>query len=188
MSLKDKKIIDREAVGRLLETLGKDIIDRGKVEISGTQIVLPGKIEVELEYKEKHGRNKLEIEFKWDREPARSTTKDVPTEERQHIVKIASMDELSPGKVINFMYPTDKDNAILIVLPERELRAYSTVCPHKGKCVGWDDQLQKLHCPAHGAVFDPESGEKLKGPGDKFLTRINLQIREKDVFAVGVGN
>ena len=186
MSLEDKKILDRKAAGKLLETLGKDIIEKGKVEISGIQVALPEIIEVELEYKEKHGRKKLEIELKWDHEATRTTSGVIPTEETPHVVKIATIDELSPGKVIDFAYPTNMDSAILIVLPDRELRAYSTVCPHKGKCVAWDDQLQKLHCPAHGAVFDPETGEKLSGPGDKSLTKIHLQIRENHVYAIGM--
>src|SRR3989337_3422629 len=186
MSLEDKKILNRKAAGKLLETLGKDITEKGKVEISGIQVALPEIIEVELEYKEKHGRKKLEIELKWDHEATRTTSGVIPTEETPHVVKIAAMDELSPGKVIDCAYPTNMDSAILIVLPDRELRAYSTVCQHNGKCVAWDDQLQKLHCPAHGAVFAPETGEKLKGPGDKTLTKIHLQIRENYVYAIGM--
>src|SRR3972149_11837371 len=72
--MEEKKIIDRQAAGKLLETLGKDIIEKGKVEISGIQVALPEIIEVELEYKEKHGRKKLEIEFKWDHESTRTTS------------------------------------------------------------------------------------------------------------------
>ena len=46
--MEEKKIIDRKAAGKLLETLGKDIIEKGKVEISGIQVALPEIIEVEL--------------------------------------------------------------------------------------------------------------------------------------------
>jgi amphi-Trp domain-containing protein len=65
MGFKEKKIMDQREAGRLLEKLGKDIFERGIVELEGTRLVLQEKFEVELEYKEKHGENKLEIEFKW---------------------------------------------------------------------------------------------------------------------------
>jgi amphi-Trp domain-containing protein len=185
MGFKEKKIMDQREVGRLLEKLGKDIFERGIVEVEGIRLVLPEKFEVELEYKEKHGKNKLEIEFKWYDESSRSSSKVSPPEITRQVVKIATTDELSPGKTINFTYPTDTDKAILIVLPNNELRAYSTVCTHKDKCVNWDEWLKKLHCPAHGAVFDPESGEKVKGPGGKFLRKVYLQKREDGVYAVG---
>lgn len=207
MGLKDKKRMDREGVVRLLETLGNHIREKGEIELSGTRIVLPEKVEVELEYKEKHGSNKFEIELKWesrsnchaDPETGSGVSASIETQKpltQKHVqgflgqgdstLKIATLNELSPWKVIHFAYPTDSEDALLIVLPDRELRAYSTVCPHKGKCVAWDDQSKRLHCPAHGAVFDPETGEKLKGPGDNSLTRIHLHIKEDSVFAVGI--
>lgn len=222
MGLKDKKIMDREGVVRLLEVLSNHIREKGEIELSGTRIVLPEKVEVELEYKEKHGSNKFEIELKWEQRSTRPATEFISSEnasQRRHAdpelnsgvsaspeilksltpkplnllegqgdntVKIATLDELSPWKAIHFAYPPDAEDAILIVLPDRELRAYSTVCPHKGKCVSWDDRSKRLHCPAHGALFDPETGEKLKGPGDKSLKRIHLQIKEDSVFAVGI--
>lgn len=207
MGLKDKKVMDREGIARLLEVLGNHIREKGEIELSGTRIVLPERVEVELEYKEKHGSNKFEIEFKWESRSnchatpelnsgvsaSPETLKPLTLKQVQgfqgrgdNTVKIAALNELSPWKVIHFAYPTDAEDAILIVLPDRELRAYSTVCPHKGKCVSWDDQSKRLHCPAHDAVFDPETGEKLKGPGDKSLKRIHLQIKEDTVFAVGI--
>lgn len=214
--------MDRDGVVKLLEALGKQIREKGEIELSGTRIVLPEKMEVELEYKEKYGSNKFEIEFKWEWRSRRPATEFISSEnasqkcyadpdpepvsgdsgvsaslktrkqvqgfqgQGDNTVKIAALNELSPWRVIHFSYPTDSADAILIVLPGKELRAYSTVCPHKGKCVIWDDQSKRLHCPAHDAVFDPETGEKLKGPGDRSLKRIHLQIKEESVFAVGM--
>jgi len=188
MSLKIRKTLDREGIVRLLEDLGNRIGKREEIELSGTRILLPERVEVELEYKEKHGRSKLEIEFQWEEGSTRGVT-ETPSSRNNYILssrKIATLNELSPWKVIHFPYPTDSEDAILIVLPDGELRAYSTVCPHKGKVLTWDDQAKRLYCPAHGAVFDPVTGEKLKGPGDPSLARIHLRVEGDGVFAVGI--
>jgi len=84
-------------------------------------------------------------------------------------VKIASLADCSPWRTIQFTYPTSSDHAILIILPDMEVRAYYTVCTHKGKSLLWDNQLKRLHCPAHDAVFSAETGEKIEGPGGQFL-------------------
>jgi len=42
----------------------------------------------------------LEIEFKWGKKSTRTTSGVIPTEETPHVIKIATIDELSPGKVI----------------------------------------------------------------------------------------
>lgn len=198
MSWKDKKIedvkiMDQKEAGRLLERIGKDIIERGEVEIQGIRLVLPKRVEVETEYKKKEGRNKLEIELKWYGDEIAShhlgTHNDTETFSSgitASAVKIATLSQLSPWEMVNFNYPTSAYNAILIVLPERELRAYSTVCAHKGKSLRWDEQSRKLCCPTHGAVFTPETGEKIKGPGDRFLKKVHIETRGDIVFAVGI--
>src|SRR3972149_3968754 len=141
-------------------------------------------MEVEIEYKRKEGKNKFEIELRWY--PQMGTEFNSVPKTGEDGVKIASLADCSPWKTIQFTYPTSSDQAILIILPDMEVRAYSTVCTHKGKSLLWDDQLKRLHCPAHDAVFSAETGEKIEGPGGQFLKKIQLQIEEGNIFAVGI--
>ena len=193
MSHEERKKMSRQETGRLLESVGRQLIEKGEIEIRGKRIVLPEDIEVEIEYKRKEGKNKFEIELRWygghhgtnAHVPLGTEFNSVP-KTGEDGVKIASLADCSPWKTIQFTYPTSSDQAILIILPDMEVRAYSTVCTHKGKSLLWDDQLKRLHCPAHDAVFSAETGEKIEGPGGQFLKKIQLQIEEGNIFAVGI--
>ena len=193
MSHEERKKMSRQETGRLLESVGRQLIEKGEIEIRGKRIVLPEDIEVEIEYKRKDGKNKFEIEIKWygghpgtnSHVPMETESNSVPRT-GENGVKIASLADCSPWRTIQFAYPTSSDQAILIILPDMEMRAYSTVCSHKGKSLLWDDQLKRLHCPAHDAVFSAETGEKIEGPGGQFLKKIQLQIKEGNIFAVGI--
>jgi amphi-Trp domain-containing protein len=180
----ETKNIGRKEAGELLETLGRDIAAKSRIEFLERSLVLPESFEIELEYKKKHGRNKLEIELKWCDDVTKTALNIAFPDKITKAVKVTTLDKLLPWRVIHFAYPTEKAEAILIVLPDGKLRAYSTICPHKGKGLMWDDKTKKLNCPAHGAVFEPERGLKLKGPGGRFLTKIRLQVSEEGVFAV----
>ncbi len=187
MKWEERRPMKKDGVARLLQVFSEGIAREGVVEFAGHQTVLPEELEVEIEYKEKHGKSKFEIELKWRSEATSSTTAAVVSPETTlPIVKVATTDGLSPGKAINFAYPSPRDDAVLLVLPNGELRAYSTVCPHKGKCVTWDANSQKLYCPAHGAFFNPENGEKIEGPGGERLRKIHLKVKGGEVFAVGL--
>jgi len=183
---KEKKSVKRDELARLFQKLSRDIAG-GVIEYSGRSVALPEDMEVEVEYKEKHGKNKFEIELKWKKKARGTMSPSATLSEAPHpVVKVASIEELSPWKVIRFEYPSGGDEAVLISLPNGELRAYSLVCPHKGKYVTWNASSRKLYCSAHKAFFNPEDGEKIEGPGRERLTRIRLEVRGGEVFAVGI--
>ncbi len=187
MKWKERKALKRDELARLLQKFRKDIKGRGVIEYAGRHVALPGELEVEIEYKEKHGKNKFEIELKWRGEAEGSIAASAASSEAPHpVVKVASMEELSPWKVIRFAYPSRGDKAVLISLPNGELRAYSLVCPHKGRYITWDANSRKLYCPAHKAFFNPKDGEKIEGPGRERLARIHLEIKDGEIFAVGI--
>ncbi len=64
------------------------------------------------------------------------------------------------------------------------VRAYLNVCPHRAQPVDLGDgrlflPSGELECSAHGARFDPASGECLGGPCDgRGLTRLAVEERE----------
>ncbi len=196
MSHEERKKMSRQETGRLLENIGRQVIEKGEIEIDGRHVTLPEDIEVEIEYKRKEGKNKFEIELRWygshsGTTPSGTEFNSVPKAgvvpgAGEDGVKIASLAECSPWKTIQFTYPASADRAILIVLPDMEFRAYSTVCTHKGKSLLWDDQLKRLHCPAHDAAFSAENGEKIEGPGGSFLRKIQLQVKDGLIFAIGI--
>ena len=49
-------------------------------------------------------------------------------------------------------------------------RAWLNVCPHAGRALNWapdrflSDELGRLVCSAHGAVFEPADGRCVSGP------------------------
>jgi Rieske Fe-S protein len=43
-----------------------------------------------------------------------------------------------------------------------------------------------LHCPCHEGLFDLRSGRPIAGPPRRPLPRIVLEVRERDVYAIGV--
>jgi Rieske Fe-S protein len=89
---------------------------------------------------------------------------------------LLAVSALPPGAVHLFRYPTERDPAILIRLPEGELRAFSQKCTHLG-CVVYFDREQMI-CPCHDGVFDAGSGSVIAGPPQRPLVRIAVEARD----------
>jgi XXXCH domain-containing protein len=64
MKFEEKKTMARKEIADLLKGLG-EIIEEGGVKIGGTTRPISESATVEVEYKEKNERAKLEIEIKW---------------------------------------------------------------------------------------------------------------------------
>ncbi len=52
---------------------------------------------------------------------------------------------------------------IILIKDGKGLLSFSTICPHLGCIVVWDEKKKQFICPCHDAVFD-EAGKALKGP------------------------
>lgn len=52
---------------------------------------------------------------------------------------------------------------IILIKDGRGILSFSTICPHLGCIVIWDEKKKRFICPCHDAVFD-EGGRSLKGP------------------------
>ncbi len=57
------------------------------------------------------------------------------------------------------------------------LRAFSTVCPHLGCAIGYDDAKKEFQCPCHTSAFGPD-GVKRGGPSKRGMDP--LPVEEKD--------
>ncbi|MEY4444380.1 MAG: hypothetical protein RL301_459 [Actinomycetota bacterium] len=55
--------------------------------------------------------------------------------------------------------------------------AYSSVCTHQGCLVQYNSVKRELHCPCHGAAFDPYNGAKvIQGPATRPLPAIKVKV------------
>lgn len=181
MKLEEKRTLKREEFAELLKKLGEGVKERGVVAISGKEVPLPQQLELEVEYKEKHGRNKIEIEAEWHAVATNDVSILAQTAAAQQTrQKIANVSQVPIGRAINFDYRGTP--AVLIRLTSGEFRAYSAICTHKGERVEW--QGDKLLCPEHGAIFDPVSGAALRAPAHEPLSKIEIEVIGEEIFAV----
>ncbi len=65
MKIEVHQDLSKEAVAKLLVDSAKSIMELGKINIQGKSFNLPEILETEIEFKEKNGRAKFEIEIKW---------------------------------------------------------------------------------------------------------------------------
>jgi menaquinol-cytochrome c reductase iron-sulfur subunit len=61
------------------------------------------------------------------------------------------------------------------------IRAFSTVCPHLGCGVDFDEQAGKFNCPCHTSAFDLE-GRCLNGPSPRGLDELEAHVEGRDVL------
>jgi Rieske Fe-S protein len=65
--------------------------------------------------------------------------------------------------------------------PGSGFRAFSLRCSHLGCFAHWEGGLRKFVCPCHNAVFD-ENGQVVAGPPPLGLTRVEVEVRNNQVF------
>jgi Rieske Fe-S protein len=98
---------------------------------------------------------------------------------------IIDLARLPKGMAHLFDYPTDADPAILVHLPGGELRAFSQKCTHLGCVVYYRSGSEEMECPCHEGHFDAVTGEVLAGPPQRPLGRIDVEVRDGTVWALG---
>lgn len=97
---------------------------------------------------------------------------------------IVALAEVPEGNAHLFHYPTGADPAILVHLPGGELRAFSQKCTHLGCVVYYQPGTRDMECPCHEGHFDAESGDVISGPPQRPLGRIDVEVRDGDVWAL----
>lgn len=98
---------------------------------------------------------------------------------------IVALDRVPLNEVHLFGYPTEDDPAILVRLPSGDLRAFSQKCTHLGCVVYYEPATGEMECPCHEGFFDADSGEVLAGPPQRPLGRIDVEVRDGIVWALG---
>lgn len=97
---------------------------------------------------------------------------------------IVALDDIEVGGSHLFAYPTSRDPAILLRTSVDTVVGFSQKCTHLGCVVYWAAEHERLECPCHEGVFDLD-GRPVSGPPDRPLGRIEVEVREGMVWAVG---
>jgi nitrite reductase/ring-hydroxylating ferredoxin subunit len=93
--------------------------------------------------------------------------------------------EIPAGSWVQFFYPTERDRAIAMRLPDGRLVAYSSICTHLSCAVIPRPAGGVLDCPCHEGRFDASDGSVLRGPPPRPLPVIELEERDDGIYAVG---
>ena len=101
-------------------------------------------------------------------------------------VRVASEDEVRPDKPLRVQAAGERHDAWLrldhVALGScwlvraheaAPVRAFSTVCPHLGCGVDYNDQTHKFECPCHNSSFDL-AGRRLSGPSPRGLDELDV--------------
>jgi Rieske Fe-S protein len=106
--------------------------------------------------------------------------------ERPPIQRVTSVDEIAVGGAIGFTYPQAHDPCLLVRLTETELVAFGQKCTHLSCAVIPRPEEGSFYCPCHEGRFDLRTGVPTAGPPRRPLTRVLLETRGRDIYAVGV--
>jgi Rieske Fe-S protein len=99
---------------------------------------------------------------------------------------IASLDQVAIGGSLIFEYPSQHDICVLVRRADAEFVAYSQKCTHLSCAVIPRPDQGVLQCPCHEGLFDLGTGNPIAGPPTRPLPRILLEVRGRDIYAVGV--
>ena len=108
------------------------------------------------------------------------------SERRFEAVLIPGAAELPAGSSLAFAYPRANDLCLLIRRPDGELAAFSRRCTHLSCPVQFQPERDRFYCPCHNGAFSLADGRVLQGPPPHPLPMIELEIRDGQVWAVGV--
>jgi len=102
------------------------------------------------------------------------------------VLRIAGVDTVPVGGSVAFMYPDEKEPCLLVRLTSNEFVAFNQKCTHLSCAVIPRLEEGSFFCPCHEGRFDLRTGVPIAGPPRRPLTRIVLERRGAEIFAVGV--
>jgi len=105
---------------------------------------------------------------------------------RPPMQRIAALDDLAINASVVFTYPTEHDPCLLVRLSPSEFVAFGQKCTHLSCAVIPRPEEGSFYCPCHEGRFDLRTGVPIAGPPRRPLTRVLLDIRGRDIYAVGV--
>jgi Rieske Fe-S protein len=100
--------------------------------------------------------------------------------------RVVAADEMVVGSAVTFTYPDEHEPCLLVRVSENEFVAFNQKCTHLSCAVVPRVDQGSLFCPCHEGRFDLRSGEPTAGPPRRPLTRVMLELRGRDIYAVGI--
>lgn len=111
--------------------------------------------------------------------------------------KLANVRDLKVNQPFDVSYPDGDAPGVLIKLgkriaggagPDGDIVGFSTICPHKGFPLAYNQTDRTLNCPGHYSRFDCESGgQQVWGQATQNLPQYVLRIDSGgDIYAEGV--
>lgn len=102
------------------------------------------------------------------------------------VKRIARATDIAIGGSLVFEYPAAHDICILVRTGPQHYVAFNQKCTHLSCAVVPRVAEKRFHCPCHNGSFDLETGIPIAGPPRRPLERILLEIRDGDLYAVGI--
>ena len=110
--------------------------------------------------------------------------------------RLANLKDLKVDQPVQIAYPDQDSPGALVKLgraveggvgPERDVVAFSTLCPHKGFPLNYLASDKSLNCPGHYSRFDCEKGgQQIWGHATLNLAQFKLIVDQNgDIHAVG---
>ena len=111
--------------------------------------------------------------------------------------RLANLRDLTVDEPLAITYPDEESPGVLIKLgrpaeggvgPDRDIVAFSTLCPHKGFPLLYVAGDQSLNCPGHYSRFDCEKGGfQIWGQATQNLPQFLLRVNaDGEIYAEGV--
>ena len=100
--------------------------------------------------------------------------------------RIASVDEVAVGGTLGFTYPNEHEPCLLVRLSTSDFVAFNQKCTHLSCAVIPRPAEGCFYCPCHEGRFDLRTGAPIAGPPRRPLTRIVLDLKGRDIYAVAV--
>jgi len=102
------------------------------------------------------------------------------TQPHREEVLLTSLRDLPVGA--SRVFPGVHGNDLVAVrLADREVRIFSSLCPHLGCRVGWDAAKNNFLCPCHEGRFDT-SGRVISGPPPRGLAAYTVRLDRDQVY------
>jgi len=100
--------------------------------------------------------------------------------------RVAAIGDVAVGGALSFTYPGEHDRCLLVRLTDREFVAFGQKCTHLSCAVIPRPEENSFYCPCHEGRFDLRTGVPTAGPPQRPLTRVLLDVRGQDIYAVGI--
>ena len=113
--------------------------------------------------------------------------------------RLANIADLKVNEPLDIEYPDADSPGVLLKLgqaveggvgPDGDIVAFSTLCPHRGYNLSYNDGDRTLNCPGHFSRFDVEAGgQQTWGHATQNLPQFTLRVDDKgDIYAEGASD